>query len=72
MRTREIVFTSGETAMLRKLVLDALRVARGDLKSYNYCRRAAVIISKAERRNARPKTNKPLLDSRVLEDIFAQ
>ena len=60
-----------EAASARKLLFDAMRVSRENIRAYNYCRRVLVILSKAERRKARPRReNKLLTDPEVINTIF--
>lgn len=55
---------------MRKLLLDAQRVTRDNLKAYNYCRRALVLINKAERRrNRKPRISRLLLDQEIINEI---
>lgn len=70
MTTKEITLTTAEAAMMRKLLVDAQRATRDNLKAYNYCRRALVLINKAERRrNRKPRISRLLLDQEIINEI---
>lgn len=70
MNSTGITLTAYEAAQLRKLMLDAQRATRTNLKATNYCRRALVILNRADRRKTRkPRTNKLLLDPEIINEI---
>lgn len=70
MTQADLTLTAYEAAQLRKLLLDAQRATRTNLKATNYCRRALVILNRAERRKTRkPRTNKLLLDPKIINEI---
>lgn len=73
MKAPDVTLYPGEAAMLRKLLYDAQSATRSNLKAYNYCRRALVILQKAERRRDRkPRVSKLLLDEEIINEINTQ
>ena len=73
MTQADLTLTAYEAAQLRKLLLDAQRTTRTNLKATNYCRRALLIINRAERRKTRkPRASKLLLDPEIINEILTQ
>ena len=74
MTQADLTLTAYEAAQLRKLLLDAQRVTRSDLKATNYCRRALVILTRAERRKLRVRhqTNSLLMQEEIINEILTQ
>jgi hypothetical protein len=67
-----IELTAAEVKTASRLLLEAQIGCRGDLRTYNLCRRVRAILGNAGRRfTMRHGINPLLLDAEVIKDIFA-